>query len=325
MAEANEERPTSADRGAAIARVDWLAVAPWVGLLKTPAYVLGGPWLLAAGVAVLVGPWPEAEPAADFAAVLSNPLAAAARGFTALYASIAESSVDTGLLRITAWSLVGLAVTLLATPCWTLGARTGLREVCRVFGRLAPRLAPTAALVAAPALIAVAALWTVGLVARVDAFAPVIAVAWPLKWIAGLGATVAGLAAWWGWPLAIAAIAVDDADPFDAASRLYAYVLQRPARLAWYVAVAGLVGVGSGALVELVAAGTLAATHRFFEVGHGGQLGGYAASITQWWDGVFRSAVAGYYAAYVASAAVGVYLMLRRDVDGQPIDERASL
>jgi hypothetical protein len=325
MADVNEQRPASAERRIAITRVDWLAVAPWVGLLKTPAYVLGAPWLVGACAGVFVGPWPEANPESGFGALASDPLAAATRGFTALYASVGAAGIDAGLLRAAAWSVVGLAVASLVAPCWTLGASPSLSGALRVTARRAPRLAATAGLVAAPALIAVTALGGVGLIARIDALAPIVGGAWPLHWIAGLVAAVAGTAALGGWPLAIAAIAVDDADPFDAASRLYAYVLQRPGRLVWYITVAALVGLGSGALVELVAAATLGATHRFVEVGHGGPLVGTAASITEWWDGVFRSAVAGYYAAYVFTAAVGVYLLLRRDVDGQAIDERASV
>jgi hypothetical protein len=325
MAEANQPQPASVEHRVAITRVDWIAVAPWVGLLKSPGYALGTPWLLCAAAALLVGPWPGACRAADLSAAVSDPVGAATSGFAALYASVAAVGLDTGLLRAAAWSLAGLGVALLVARRWTLGDSPTTRRLGRTFVSRALRLAPTAGLIAAPVLVAILMLVAVGVAARIDFLAPIVAAAWPLKWIAGLVASIAGCAALAGWPLALAAIAIDDADPFDAASRLYAYVLQRPARLGWYITVAAVVGLASAALVEIVAAGTLAATHRFVEVGHGGPLVGVAASIAHWWDGVLRAAVAGYYPAYVFTAAVGVYLLLRRDVDGQPIDERAPL
>ncbi|MGL4514923.1 MAG: hypothetical protein ACRCT8_17695 [Lacipirellulaceae bacterium] len=307
-----------------VGRIDWLALAPWLLLLRTPGIVVGWPWLIAAVVAVVVGPWPERLPIPRVAALLESPFAAPIGGFSEFFASWFAQGPDAALLRVAAWSCFGLVAAAFASQAWTLGESRGVLATTRLAARRIPRLFATAGLVAAPALVAVTLLWLVGFVARIDFLAPVVAIGWPVKLVAGGAVSVLGTAAIAGWPLALAAIAVDNADPFDAASRMYAYALQRMARIAWYATVAAVIGVFSAALVELAAEATVAATNRFVSAGHGAPMTGAAASIAHWWEGVFRRAVAGYYPAYVFTAGVGVYLLLRSDIDGQPVDERAD-
>ena len=66
-----------------------------------------------------------------------------------------------------------------------------------------------------------------------------------------MGILLLGLAV--GWPLMWATISVEGTDSFDALSRTYAYVYQRPLHYLWYAAIAGGLGVLAGLLITIFA------------------------------------------------------------------------
>jgi hypothetical protein len=140
----------------------------------------------------------------------------------------------------------------------------------------------------------------------------------PLAWWFGaLPLTVLVAIATIGLPLALVAIVVDRADGFDATSRAFAYTTQRVGRLLWYVTVAAVVGVAVGTLVELLLAGGQIAIHEF----GGKPASPYANSMLQWLSDVSVRAIRGFYPTYAFAAMTAIYLLLRRDIDGQPMDE----
>ena len=137
-----------------------------------------------------------------------------------------------------------------------------------------------------------------------------------------------GLAA--GWPLMIATVAAEGEDGFDALSRSYAYVFQRPARYAAYLLVAWAFGIlGYGMVLAFAAAGLHLAEwslafgapdarlHAFF-VGVGLPGDDAPATLHRAWFGAVALAVHGWTYAYFWTAAAQIYLLLRRDVDGTP-------
>jgi hypothetical protein len=96
-------------------------------------------------------------------------------------------------------------------------------------------------------------IFALGWLLRFDVGVLVLGIAWPLFLVLALvmGILLLGLAV--GWPLMWATISVEGTDSFDALSRTYAYVYQRPLQYLWYAAVAGGLGVLAGALITLFA------------------------------------------------------------------------
>jgi len=77
---------------------------------------------------------------------------------------------------------------------------------------------------------------------------------WPLVLLAGFVMAVLLLGLLFGWPLMWAAISAEGTDAFDALSRSYAYVFQRPLNYLFYAFVAGVIGWLGWLFVENFAA-----------------------------------------------------------------------
>ena len=78
---------------------------------------------------------------------------------------------------------------------------------------------------------------------------------WPLVLVAAFLMAVLLLGLLFGWPLMWAAISAEGTDSFDALSRTYAYVFQRPLRYLFYIIVAGIIGWLGWIVVREFAAG----------------------------------------------------------------------
>ena len=139
-----------------------------------------------------------------------------------------------------------------------------------------------------------------------------------------------GLAA--GWPLMIATVAADGEDGFDALSRSYAYVFQRPVRFAFYAAVAGAFGllgyafaIGFGLASIRLAVWALALggpDDRVFALFSGVAPAGDApATLHSAWLWLAGAIAHGWAYAYFWTASAQIYLLLRRDVDGTPLHD----
>ena len=79
----------------------------------------------------------------------------------------------------------------------------------------------------------------------------------PLALVAGLLMAILLLGLLFGWPLMWATISTEETDSFDALSRSYAYVFQRPLHYLFYAFVAGVVGWLGWLLVANFAAGVI--------------------------------------------------------------------
>jgi hypothetical protein len=139
-----------------------------------------------------------------------------------------------------------------------------------------------------------------------------------------------GLAA--GWPLMVATVAIEGEDTFDALSRSFSYVFQRPvwfafyAALAWALGTVGLVFVSLLArLIVHLAAWGLAfgapddRVRQLFEprlVERSPE-----AALHAGWVHLVWLLVLGWIFSYFWSAAAQIYLLLRHDVDGTPWDD----
>ncbi len=160
-----------------------------------------------------------------------------------------------------------------------------------------------------------------------------------LPLIAGLvmALIVVGLAV--GWPLMVQTVAAESQDAFDALSRSYSYVYQRPWKLGFYVLVSLFVGAVGYAFVLLVA--TLTIRLAVWGVTFGGSSQALSSSMMTghhslllskklgevpvqthrfWWQFVSGLAFT-YLFSYFWTATAMIYLLLRNDVDGAEFDD----
>jgi hypothetical protein len=147
-----------------------------------------------------------------------------------------------------------------------------------------------------------------------------------------LALIVVGLAA--GWPLMVGSVAAEADDGYDAMSRAYAYVHQRPWHYLGYVAVAALAGAAGLWFVHLFARLVLYLTAWSLSFGapesvaealflgldaRDTGLPPAALTLHGFWVSAVLLLARGWAFSYFWTVAAAVYLLLRRDVDGTPL------
>jgi len=177
-----------------------------------------------------------------------------------------------------------------------------------------------------------------GLIAQLDIGALLAAVLWPLAMLAGLLMAMLLLGLFFGWPLMWGTVSVEANDAFDAFSRSYAYVYQRPLNYLFYAIVASVLGVLGYLLVGYFAEGVIHLTNWAASWGAGNEriaaltgqstdlmitsvTGNYAVLLIGLWAALVRLIAVGFSISYLWSAATAIYLLLRRDVDSAEMDE----
>jgi hypothetical protein len=274
------------------------------------------------------------EPLATAVEAVSDPIRTPASPFLTLF-EIGGGSLRFvhGLLAtlwmLLVWSLIGAAIARIALVEGVAGTSLSLVAALRFAVRKTVALigAPLTPIIGATFITALCA--GMGLLYRIPgtigpAGAGVFAF---LPLLAGLvlSMILAGLVA--GWPLMVASVAAEDEDAFDALSRAYGYVFQRPGHLAAYVALAWGLGV-IGLLV--VSAFARAVVHlAAWSLAFGGpddQIAGYfaatgvtdtvPAAIHAWWISLVVLLTFGWVYSYFWSSTATIYLLLRHDVDG---------
>jgi hypothetical protein len=306
------------------------------------------PWLVASTLVPGV-PWPldrglEPPPSSVFPRQpdpvfwswqqLSSPL----KGVFALDASVSEVAflVLSGLWTILVWSFFGSAITRVAAVELASGERISWSDMLsHVKAKWLSYLgAPIVSLVGVLVLTVVVGLGGLILLR----FGPGIIVGgilWPLVLAAGLLMAMLLLGLMFGWPLMWATISAEGTDCFDALSRGYAYVFQRPLHYLFYAIVAAIVGFLGWLLVSNFAAavvylgywaaswgGGAAQVDMIRDGGEGlGMLGGFGALLIRFWCECVKLIAVGYLFSYFWTASTGIYFLLRRDVDATEMDE----
>ncbi|MDO5554956.1 MAG: hypothetical protein Q4G68_14465 [Planctomycetia bacterium] len=141
----------------------------------------------------------------------------------------------------------------------------------------------------------------------------------PVVALVALVNTVLKLGLLLGFPLLVAAVAVDKCDAFDAVARMFSYVFQRPLHFVFYVLLAalfGAVGLAAATCVSEIAHASL--TSGF--VGKQSPATFSAAPWLQFWLNFLLILPLGFAFTYLVTAATAIYFMLRRSLDGTPID-----
>jgi hypothetical protein len=150
------------------------------------------------------------------------------------------------LWTLATWALFGGAITRIAAVQVTRGEKIGLREAVRFTLKriLSYLMAPLFPL--AFALVVLIFMVLFGVPHLIPWFGDVVwdGLLWWLMLICGLvmAVTLVGLV---GWPLMSATISTEGTDSWEAVSRSYSYVYQRPWHYIWY----GLVGIAYGAVL----------------------------------------------------------------------------
>jgi hypothetical protein len=277
-----------------------------------------------------------------------------------------------GIWELLVWGVFGGAIARIAALKFTRDEAPDLPGALRhsVSKVSSYSMAPLLAL--AGAAVFGVQLAILGWVMQLDFLAMVAGFAWPFTLLLGLLMAILLIGALAGWPLMWATVGVEGTDAFDALSRSYAYVYQRPLRLLWYVLFAAVLAAVSMFIVKLFATSAISlgnwsvswgldeASYRRvvnpipgvpvaepsvgaasaaipanseIAVEEGPALTGeaapkelagsewMAAKAIRFWKSLLGALAAGYQAGFLFVAAVGVYLLLRKDIDGAEMDE----
>ena len=131
--------------------------------------------------------------------------------------------------------------------------------------------------------------------------------------LAGIGLAV-------GLPMMTAAVAVDDCDGFDAFSRAFSFMVQRPFHTLGYLVLALFFGAAGFALLKwgVIAVLRIAAVFNFTEQDCGDLLSDNLWSL--FWRTLTILIPYGFLTGYVCHAGVALYLILRKNLDGVAFD-----
>lgn len=138
-----------------------------------------------------------------------------------------------------------------------------------------------------------------------------------------------------GWSLLFAAVSVDGSDGFDAVSRMFSYLYQRPLHYFVYWTVSGVLGVLGFVFVSFFVDGVTALTSEFggFPVQTAIPAFGYLTlpetydglsppeNLLLLWCGMVQLIKPAYAFAWFWTSSVAIYLLLRRSVDATPFNE----
>lgn len=232
-----------------------------------------------------------------------------------------------GLCTLAIWAFFGAAIVRMAAVQLAAGERlpftSAMKHACRKWpSYVGAPLFPLGGIFLATFFVAV-----LGLLMRVDAGAVVVAVVWPLAILCGLIITLLLLGLGFGWPLMWPAIGVEAGDSYAAISRSYSYVFQRPLHYLFYALVAAVLGALGWLLVSNFARWVIEMTYWAAAWGAGWDrlqtivLGGPGSSMLGFWTNLVLAVARAFLFSYLWVAATGIYLLLRRDVDGNELDD----
>lgn len=238
------------------------------------------------------------------------------------------------LWGLAVWALVGGVLTRMAAM--QLGREEGIGwgHALRYVRSKWPSYASAPMLPLLGVLLAAIPMAVGGLMLRWSVSALVIGIAWPLMLAGGLLMVVFLIGLCFGWPLMWAAISTEGTDNFDALSRSYSYVYQRPLKYLAYAALAAVLSMLGGMLALGVAEAVIHLTNWAAGWGAGEPVGewiartrkqdgfeSWAPSLIWFWHGCVRLVALGFVYSFFWTASSAIYLLLRQDVDGTEFDE----
>jgi hypothetical protein len=239
------------------------------------------------------------------------------------------------LWAMAVWALLGGAISRMAAVQLAADERIGWGAALRFAASKWPSYFAAPLLPLLGVVLVAAPLWMLGLLLRIDPGLVLGGLLWPLALLAGLVMALLLLGLGFGWPLMWATISTEGTDSFDALSRSYAYLFQRPLRYFFYVLVAVVLGGIGWLLVRNFADAVIALSYWAAGWGSGsGRIGDiqavapdlkgmayFGSRMIHLWDSCVRCLAVGFFYGYFWTAASAIYLLLRRDVDATETDE----
>jgi hypothetical protein len=239
-----------------------------------------------------------------------------------------------GLVGVAVWGFFGAAICRMAAVQLAAGEQVGMGAALRFACRKWPACCAAPLLPVGGVLLASIPVWVLGLIMKLNAGLLLGGLVWPLALAAGLVMVLLLLGLLFGWPLMWATISAEGTDSFDALSRSYAYIFQRPLHYLFYVLVAGFIGWLGWLLVQGFAEGVVWMAYWAAGWGCGAaqidaiinnkDLEGAAwlgALLIRVFAGCVKLLAIGYVYSYFWTAVTAIYFLLRRDVDATEMDE----
>ncbi len=296
-----------------LSQIDWVSIAPWTLLLQVPGVALGKPLLIGIVGSLLLGGWPS-----NLLELVQTDIITAWEsdgGFESLSIGylLAQGPRTwvASILWLIAWFMLGSSIVDHATRMLCQERETTLtRSLIMIPNRFFSLLGGLSLTLGSIVLLA-GILWVLSWFGSLALVKPIYEVAWPLMAILlGLPLFLLILGFLVGWPLMLCAVVIDKSDAFDATSRMFAYLFQRLFSLLFYLLIAFAIGTLCHWILATLQLGTQFVLEPFTPSGE-----------ISWSNGVLSNLFEGFYFAYFFSASAAVYLMRRKRIDDQPIDE----
>lgn len=281
--------------------------------------------------------WGEVNPAYPWQALNQPALGGLTRsGFLDTPLRAVAAIILSGLWAAAVWAFFGAAICRAAAVQLAADEQVGLGAAMRFAGQKWPSYFFAPLMPVGGALLAALPVVILGLIIRAGGFGLFLGgLFWPLALGAGFVVTLLLLGTLFGWPLMWSAISAEGSDSFDALSRSYAYMFQRPLHYLFYALVAAFIGWLGWLLVREFAAGVIWATYWAAGWGCGSEMldqimndwrklegVAYAGGLLiHFFVGCVKLLAVGYLFGYFWSASAAVYLLLRRNVDATEMDE----
>ncbi|QDS98916.1 hypothetical protein [Adhaeretor mobilis] len=237
-----------------------------------------------------------------------------------------------GLWTMVTWSLFGGAIARIAalylTREETLGPFAALRAAAShwtsTFG--APAVTFVGLVVMALPLV------LIGLITRLELGAALTGLLMIVPLLMGLGFAIAAIGLLLGWPLMWSTVAVERSDAFDAVSRSYSYVFQRPLHLLFYIAFATILGILAQWLLFAILNFGSESCYHLLGLSGGEQVleqwllveagsGSWFNEVRLFWERSFMGIAKSFPMAFLFPTAVAIYLLLRREIDAAEMDQ----
>ena len=248
------------------------------------------------------------------------------------------------LCSMAIWSFVGLGIARVCLLRLTRNETIGIDDAFDFafdhwlagFGGVSIPLAASLALCIPAALL--------GLLMTFDFGAAVISLLWPLVLLIGAAMALLLLGLTYAWPLIVSSAACEGQNAFDAMTRAFAYVFQRPIHCVGYAFVAMLFG-GFCWLIAAQLCGSVIELS-YWASSWGANLGSgdqprievlqgvtsdtdtssetmlsFAQNMIGFWNGLVRTIAAAFLYGLFWCMASAVYLLLRKEVDDTEMDE----
>lgn len=240
-----------------------------------------------------------------------------------------------GLWGVAIWAFFGAAICRTAAVRLAADEQVGWGGALRYAAKKWPAYFAAPLLPVGGALLVAVPVLAIGIIMRTGTGLLLSGLLWPFVLAAGFLMTILLLGVLFGWPLMWGAISAEGTDSFDALSRSYAYLFQRPLHYLFYISVATFLGWLGWLLVENVAAtvvwlgywaaGWTGGHHHIVSIIGNGEppsgLGAPGAVLIRFWAGCVKLLAVGYLFSYFWTASVAIYFLLRRDVDATELDE----